>query len=734
MKICHPDIAGDDGEEICILLNDAYDLLSDPKEKKAYDIELHGANGMPKPVQISVSTLAGEHEWTSKAGNKKMKPVYNGRPLSRSLHRKVPPEDQGEKWNDEKFVFVDEWTCIACRNCCDVAPRTFCIDADAGRARVFAQWGNSEELLDYAVQACPVDCIYWVSRDELQVLEYVTRDRLEDPFTMATDFKAKLEEEAERRKRNQQQGGSYAEEAEEQAPSLEEVERRSTHSAEKLERTVTITGSEDAVDKAARAIEEILSNDRKSLAHQPEHEKDRRVTIHGTAEAVEKASQMIQDIVSRSEEEQNLGKSERGSVIEPPAGFEDCEHEDWLYNATTQEFFSKKTGALAWLNAGIFCPIREGINHQDVQVFSGTAVIGSDQGPAPKTAIIPDLHRVALALKMPFDHVDHPSGMVAAFGSTEAVPVDHAVRGFHEKLLRRISSWRSAWLDQAWFGALTGAILDLVSGSTSGSLPVMGAALLLGRKVIAVSAPGAHVCLMLGSEGCEAVTPMEAQGSLCCFASLPPKGDKNSSVYVAVIADGKGQLEPIEDSKICSAVGLTRQEIGSEKAEIRVLASISVLDGCSTSISSGFPSKEQLNKVRVRQILIRFWSGKGPHPVNPVNRKPVTRRVDEAEMEMLEILEQLIAEKCQNFASLCKSSSECGSALRGGADNGDLGWLDQAKVAALAKAKGQPGGPKSVVQSSVPVAVVKVAFSLEKGELSDVVVSEIGVHLVQRTG
>ncbi|CAK9095241.1 Chaperone protein dnaJ C76 [Durusdinium trenchii] len=227
MKICHPDIAGDDGEEICILLNDACDLLSDPKEKKAYDIELHGANGMPKPVLLLEQDMAPTWEWTSKAGNKKMKPVYNGRPLSRSLHRKVPPEDQGEKWNDEKFVFVDEWTCIACRNCCDVAPRTFCIDADAGRARVFAQWGNSEELLDYAVQACPVDCIYWVSRDELQVLEYVTRDRmfengntvpcsmaarqgtgggLEDPFTMATDFKAKLEEEAERRKRNQQQG------------------------------------------------------------------------------------------------------------------------------------------------------------------------------------------------------------------------------------------------------------------------------------------------------------------------------------------------------------------------------------------------------------------------------------------------------------------------------------------------------------------------------------------------
>ena len=51
-------------------------------------------------------------------------------------------------------------------------------------------------------------------------------------------------------------------------------------------------------------------------------------------------------------------RSDRGSVIEPPPGFEECEHEDWLYNAVTQEYFSKKTGALAWLNAGMFCPIR----------------------------------------------------------------------------------------------------------------------------------------------------------------------------------------------------------------------------------------------------------------------------------------------------------------------------------------------------------------------------------------
>ena len=223
-----------------------------------------------------------------------------------------------------------------------------------------------------------------------------------------------------------------------------------------------------------------------------------------------------------------------------------------------------------------------GINHQDVQVISGTAVIGSDQSPAPKTVVIPDLHRVASALKLPFDHVDQPSGMVAAFGSTETVPVDQAARSFHEKLLRRIASWRSAWLDQAWFGALTGAVLDLASMSTTGPmLPVMGAALLLGRKVIAVSAPGAHVCLMIGNESCEAVVPMESQGSVCCFASLPPKdGVRGQSVYVAVISGTKGKLKPMEDSKICSAVSRhldpqiseTRESESSEQSVIDVVA------------------------------------------------------------------------------------------------------------------------------------------------------------------
>ena len=36
------------------------------------------------------------------------KPVYNGRPLSRSLYHKVPPEEAGPKYDEEKFAACSE--------------------------------------------------------------------------------------------------------------------------------------------------------------------------------------------------------------------------------------------------------------------------------------------------------------------------------------------------------------------------------------------------------------------------------------------------------------------------------------------------------------------------------------------------------------------------------------------------------------------------------------------------
>lgn len=71
----------------------------------------------------------------------------------------------------QKGVYVDEATCIGCKNCAHVARNTFYIEPDHGRARAIRQDGDSEEVIQEAIDTCPVDCISWVDFTELKTLE-----------------------------------------------------------------------------------------------------------------------------------------------------------------------------------------------------------------------------------------------------------------------------------------------------------------------------------------------------------------------------------------------------------------------------------------------------------------------------------------------------------------------------------------------------------------------------------
>jgi len=179
-KMCHPDVVGDDGAEMCILLNDAWELLSDEDERARYNNQIQLARKSEiitwgKPIVTDLSPT-----WKGKRKTLAHHSDYTGIPLSGSKWARVKEEDAGEKWAAQQFLFVDEWNCVCCRNCCDISPQTFCIQADNGRANVYMQWGNNEEYLDYAVASCPTECIHWVSREELQSLEYVTAEKMVD--------------------------------------------------------------------------------------------------------------------------------------------------------------------------------------------------------------------------------------------------------------------------------------------------------------------------------------------------------------------------------------------------------------------------------------------------------------------------------------------------------------------------------------------------------------------------
>ncbi|XP_050248630.1 chaperone protein dnaJ C76, chloroplastic isoform X2 [Quercus robur] len=128
MKACHPDLSGDNPEttNFCMFINEVYAVLSDPVQRMVYD-EIHGY------ALTAVNPFVDDSS----------------------------PKDH---------AFVDEFSCIGCKNCANVAPDVFGIEEDFGRARVYSQCGNPE-LVQQAIDTCPVDCIHWTSAAQLSLLE-----------------------------------------------------------------------------------------------------------------------------------------------------------------------------------------------------------------------------------------------------------------------------------------------------------------------------------------------------------------------------------------------------------------------------------------------------------------------------------------------------------------------------------------------------------------------------------
>ncbi|TQE05535.1 hypothetical protein C1H46_008870 [Malus baccata] len=92
-----------------IFISEVYEVFSDPVQRMVYD-EIHG---------------------------------YALTPINPFL------DDSASR----DHAFVDEFSCIGCKNCASVAPDVFGIEEDFGRARV------------------PVDCIHWTSAAQLSLLK-----------------------------------------------------------------------------------------------------------------------------------------------------------------------------------------------------------------------------------------------------------------------------------------------------------------------------------------------------------------------------------------------------------------------------------------------------------------------------------------------------------------------------------------------------------------------------------
>jgi ferredoxin len=102
----------------------------------------------------------------------------------------------------QNAVYVDEAVCIGCKHCAHVARNTFFIEDNFGRSRVFSQDGDSEDVIQEAIDTCPVDCIAWVNYNDLIELEAARQNQVIQNIGITGDSRSARVRQ-NRRKRNQ---------------------------------------------------------------------------------------------------------------------------------------------------------------------------------------------------------------------------------------------------------------------------------------------------------------------------------------------------------------------------------------------------------------------------------------------------------------------------------------------------------------------------------------------------
>jgi ferredoxin len=109
-------------------------------------------------------------------GRSGAEPELGGRLRDAAQRSGLEPELGG--LHRQRGVYVDEVTCIGCCHCALVARNTFFIEEGYGRSRAFRQDGDVEEVIQEAIDTCPVDCIHWVDYTRLKQLELERKDQV----------------------------------------------------------------------------------------------------------------------------------------------------------------------------------------------------------------------------------------------------------------------------------------------------------------------------------------------------------------------------------------------------------------------------------------------------------------------------------------------------------------------------------------------------------------------------
>mmetsp|Transcript_59657 Transcript_59657/g.168074 ORF Transcript_59657/g.168074 Transcript_59657/m.168074 type:complete len:542 (-) Transcript_59657:208-1833(-) len=425
----------------------------------------------------------------------------------------------------------------------------------------------------------------------------------------------------------------------------------------------------------------------------------------------------------------------------------------------------------------------------DAKSYEVKLMVGScfhDRAVQTKHVLVKDLAKAGQSLRLSLDHLDRPCALYALYEGhrgTKGVGnacADFCAKHMHQKLLAKLAAFRSYWEDERLEAAMRETFEELdaaflskhptgVDGCCAAVALVTG-----GRLVVAsVGNVGCVLCLRNG----EAVKLLKGQ-------TTAPDSDEDEDDDDG--DEGGGPAAPGGSGAENSAIQWTRSlgdaDLKRPDSSPRLLATPDVIVlrlqykhhgfafvcralyaavGKTVAVSTVFkrcagrprmasgaltdaavqwlgevgdlglgsvvaffdwiedpdapkqkrPRREQLSQVRLRHILLKHRDCR--NPVDKVRGKQVKRAKGEAERILRGVLEQCQGQPDrQVFTQRCKEFSECQSCLKSGDLIGDLGWVKP----------GQHGQ-----------SFDEAAFALPVGQLSDLVDSDQGVHVILRT-
>ena len=218
-------------------------------------------------------------------------------------------------------------------------------------------------------------------------------------------------------------------------------------------------------------------------------------------------------------------------------------------------------------------------------------------------------------------------------------------------------------------------------------------------------------CVMLLTEGMREVTESQIAEAVTLHKGKP----KAACLRIAHEATAAKKKEAKAVGAVAAYIDISDDYITEpEKAATKKLK---------TADGRSMPSAKPPSRIRIAHILLKCQPASGPAPSDPQARRqaPSDRTQADGEAHLLKLIEVLLAEYHKGpeagaskrlsakFAELAREHSDCKSATNGALS--DLGWINQ----------GQLGKEFDAA-----------AFELPVGGLSDIIVTQRGVHLLHR--